>query len=819
METSKVNLEHIPEPGMSGSPNFSPMLADSLKDSKKSREPVKIKRESVKLTENALKVLQARYLKKDDSGKVIETPKAMFERVSRVVAGAEVNGKKKNARMARELESKFYNLMVSGRFMPNSPTLMNAGREMGLLSACFVLPVEDSIDCIFASIRHAALIQKAGGGTGFNFSRLRPAGDRVRSSGGTTSGPLSFIRVFSEATGAIQQGAFRRGANMGIMSVEHPDIIEFIRMKEDPAQLTNFNLSVGITDNFINTYFGEPNSAHHVTNPRTGKTRPLEKKDKENQFWTVQEIFDLIVEKAWEAGEPGVVFLDRLQKGNPTPHMGAIEATNPCGEQPLLPYEACNLGSINVSKFVVEIGKKPHFAYDALKNTVHLSTRFLDNVVDVNNYPLDEIKKVCLENRKIGLGIMGFADTLYKMNLPYNSAEAIRFGEDLMELINQESHKAGEMLAREKGSFPNWEGSIWDTAHGRPMRNAAATTVAPTGTVSIIANCSGGIEPLFSLVFYRNVLNGTKMIEVNDIFRKKAAEYGVKLTESILERIAGEGTLKNIPEIPDELKRVFVCAHDIEPEDHIRMQIAFQKHCDSSISKTINFPADVGKDRVETIFRRAFESNLKGVTVYRDGCRDAQPMALKKEEKEKVSSPVEVQPIRLPEIMPCLRIRQMSPFGNMHVKISVDPRTGVEREVFAQLGRGGDIANSDLEAICRITSLFLRSNGSLKQVMSQLSGIGSSLTVPSKDGKVMSLADGLAKAIQKYLDAKERFGLEDLLLGKVDMSKVTPNGNGVNKPAPSDVNDKFKIKCPECRGHLRFMEGCVKCEGCGFSQC
>jgi ribonucleoside-diphosphate reductase alpha chain len=818
LEKSKSDSKFIRESEIPGAPDFSPMLdALAAKSLEKRQKPVK-------LTENALKVLRARYLKKDESGKIIETPEEMFERVAHEVAGAEAKVKGKTSQQVKEMERKFYDLMVSGCFMPNSPTLMNAGREMGLLSACFVLPVDDSIDGIFASIRHAALIQKAGGGTGFNFSHLRPAGDRVKSSGGTTSGPLSFIRVFSEATGAIQQGAFRRGANMGIMSVEHPDIIDFILLKEDHTQLTNFNLSVGITDSFIDKYSHEPNSAHNVTNPRSGKTQPLKKKGKEDEFWTVKEIFDLIVEKAWKAGEPGIVFLDRIQQGNPTPHQGVIEATNPCGEQPLLAYEACNLGSIDVSKFVVDRDKKPFFDYKSLKDTVHLATRFLDDVVDVNNYPLSEIRKICLGNRKIGLGIMGFSDALYKMNVAYNSEEAVQFGEELMEFINNESHNASEMLAGEKGSFPNWKGSIWEKEFNRPMRNAAATTVAPTGTVSIIANCSGGIEPLFSLVFFRNVLNGTKMIEVNEVFRKKAAEYKVDLSESLLEEIAEKGTLKGIDGIPDELKRIFVCAHDIDPEDHIRMQIAFQKHCDASISKTINFPADVNKDRVESIFRMAFESNLKGVTVYRDGCRDLQPMALvKKEKKEKnrvLPLQAQVLPIKLPEIMPCLRIRQMSPFGNMHVKISVDPKTGVEREVFAQLGRGGDIANSDLEAICRITSLFLRSNGSLKQVLLQLSGIGSSLTIPSKDGQVMSLADGLAKAIMKYLDAKEEFGLENLLLGRVNLDELGQNGrkNNTSPDVSSDVVT-FKIKCPECQSHLRFMEGCVKCESCGFSQC
>lgn len=884
-------------------------------------------RDNLGLAENALKVLRARYLKKNEGGQVCETPRAMFERVALTIAAIEL---KYGSRQQREeWEARFFDLMVSGRFMPNSPTLMNAGREMGMLSACFVLPVRDSVSEIFDSIKHTALIQKAGGGTGFAFDELRPTGDYIHSSGGTTSGPISFWRAFSEATNAIQQGAFRRGANMGMMYIHHPDILRFLHAKQDLKAFTNYNISVKLTDEWMEGFLAAPDSPHVVRNPRTqreyviprdipvssydlrslipvgrghdGELRVSSSSDEAAAtgasstrsfavnvaVYTKRDIWNIIVRNAHQTGEPGVVFIDRINEFNPTPHIGRIEATNPCGEQPLLPYEACNLGSVNLAKFVSRnAAGEAEVDWDSLRETVHECIRFLDNVIDANNYPLPEIEQVCRANRKVGLGVMGFADALFMLGVRYSSEEGVAWGERFMKFINDEAHNYSERLADERGAFPNWKGSLWDTQHHRLMRNSAVTTVAPTGTISIIAGCSGGIEPLFSLAFFRNVLKGQAeggkpMVEVNPFFADLAKSGGF-YSEGLMDQIARDGTLAGISEVPDKVKNVFVCAHDITPEWHVRMQAGFQKHCDASISKTINFPHDAKVEDVETIYRLAYALRCKGVTVYRDGCRSEQPMALansgKPEKKEKAEKSVKtdtagiptIEPRDVPSIVSGLRLRQMTPFGNMHVKITVDPRSGRELEVFAQLGKGGDIANSDLEAICRLTSLWLRAGGSLHHVIQQLKDIGSSLQVPTREGKIMSLGDGLAQALKRYLRAKEYFGLRSLLLGECDLAELDKplaakagktngnghgygngngngNGNGSSHACPSEVrhgtavihgpaaaeasglsrsseasasaSSLFKLKCPSCGESLVFGEGCNKCLHCGWAQC
>ncbi len=805
------------------------------------------------LTENAIKVLEARYLKKNEAGECIETPRELFRRVAKTVADVELlYGASELER--RRWEDRFYRLMTSGQFQPNSPTLMNAGREMGMLSACFVLPVRDSIVDIFNSIKHTALIQKAGGGTGFAFDELRPTGDYIASSGGTTSGPITFWKAFSEATNAIQQGAFRRGANMGMMYIHHPDILKFLHAKQDLTQFTNYNISVKVTDRWMDEYLADPDSPHVCRNPRNGKAfllprdaaiwkydvrslipadeyvEPVSPASRERYYatprlvrplppelvgrvYTKRDIWQIIINNAWQTGEPGVVFIDRINEHNPTPHVGRIEATNPCGEQPLLPYEACNLGSINLGLFVKgACTPAAEVDWDGLRTVIHESTRFLDNIIDANNYPLPEISHICKTNRKIGLGVMGFADALFKLGVAYNSDAGVAWGERFMQFINDEAHNCSEQLARERGCFENWRGSLWQTRHNRLMRNAATTTVAPTGTISIIANCSGGIEPMFSLAFIRNVLKGQKqgekpLVEVNETFRRVAIERGF-YSEALIERIAREGTLHHIEGVPDDLKKVFVCAHDITPEWHMKMQAAFQRHCDASISKTINFPQAASVADVERIYSLAYELGCKGVTVYRDGCRSEQPMALKNDADRKdrkregdavhgsegstarsvirgaAGRPVPdpspahapaartIEPMDLPEIVSGLRIRQMTPFGNMHVKITVDPQGDRELEVFAQLGKGGDVANGDLEAICRMVSLWLRAGGSLRHVIKQLEGIGTSLQVPTRAGRIMSLGDGLACALKKYQRAKERFGLRALLLGEIEPAEL-----------------------------------------------
>jgi ribonucleoside-diphosphate reductase alpha chain len=816
------------------------------------------KKHSLNLTSNAITVLEARYLRKDPDGNPIETPEDLFHRVASNVA--EVEGLySEDAGAITRATTDFYNIMAEGYFMPNSPTLMNAGREMGMLSACFVLPLEDSIDGIFSTVKATAMIQKAGGGTGFSFDKLRPTGDYIKSSGGTTSGPISFWKVLSETTNAIQQGAFRRGANMGMMSITHPDILKFVKAKQDLTAFTNFNISIKISNQWMEAFNKDVNSPHVVENHRSGVKYVLKRdldvaaydlasltsyeeflamsEDDRPKVWTRKELFDLIVDCAWKTGEPGLIFIDNINKANPTPHIGAIEATNPCGEQPLLPYEACNLGSINVAKFVQITPAGVSFDWDSLKKVIHTSTRFLDNVIDANKYPLPEIEAMCKGNRKIGLGIMGFADALFLQDIAYNSEEGLAFGEQVMKFINDESHNASEALADERGCFSNWKGSIWDTDFNRKMRNSATTTVAPTGTISIIANCSGGIEPLFSLAFFRHVLNGKKLAEVNPIFEKAAREAEVYSPE-LIEKIAQEGTLAHLESIPEDLKRVFVCSHDIAPIWHVRMQGAFQKHCDSSISKTINLPHTASREEVSDIYRLAWELDCKGVTVYRDGCRHFQPMALdnvKKDEELKAAAPVKRspkdwvprRPMRTPTILSAVRLRQNTPFGHMHVTISLDPKFDREMEIFAQLGKAGDVAMSDLEAISRLTSLYLRLGGSVTQIIDQLEGIGSHMSIATRDGKVMSLADGLGKILRRYQEAKNQFGIKAILTGEVDFDKLPSlRESAQSAVATSAVNspkdtmmDAFKVKCPECQGTLSFSEGCVKCYSCGYSQC
>lgn len=845
----------------------------------------------LRLSENAERVLRARYLKKDEHGRCLEPPDALFRRVAAAIAEPETQYSRDDA-VRRHWEDRFYALMAGCRFMPNSPTLMNAGREMGMLSACFVLPVRDSINEIFDSIKHTALIQKAGGGTGFAFDELRPTGDYISSSGGTTSGPISFWRAFSEATNAIQQGAFRRGANMGMMYITHPDILKFLHAKEDLTQFTNYNISVKVTDAWMDAYVRDPDGAHVVINPRTDRTYLLPKdlsiweydirtlievrdgKIPAGEFYTRRDIWNFIIENAHRTGEPGVVFIDRINEFNPTPHIGRIEATNPCGEQPLLPYEACNLGSINLAAFIVRDRQgPPRVDWESLRETVHASTRFLDNVIDANRYPLPEIDAICKANRKIGLGVMGFADALYLLGVPYNSEEGVEWGERFMQFVDDEAHNYSERLAVERGSFPNWKGSVYDTRYQRPMRNATCTTVAPTGTISIIAGCSGGIEPLYSLVFIRNVLRGQNegkqpMLEINPIFEGVARERGF-YSEGLMERVATDGTLALVSGVPADVARVFVCAHDILPEWHMQMQAAFQRHCDASISKTINFAESATVDDVEKIYRLAYDQRCKGVTVYRNGCRQHQPMALKtsdkvhaakqaaaeKAEQADKSAPDRrtLEPAMLPEVTSGIRVRQLTPFGNMHINITVDPRTEREMEVFAQLGKGGDLANSDLEAICRMVSLWLRAGGSIDHVIQQLHSIGSSLQVHTKEGKIMSLGDGLARALMKYTRVKAQVGLRALLVGDFDPAQITDrqvNGNGkshhpnghVPGPKTSPAKEtaapimervpnrfeafgiqwqqtQYKVICPDCQSPLRFGEGCMTCESCGFSKC
>ncbi|MFH0845882.1 MAG: vitamin B12-dependent ribonucleotide reductase [Patescibacteria group bacterium] len=567
--------------------------------------------DDLKITVNAIQVLEKRYLKKDEDGNVIESPRGMFQRVAKNIAQAD---KKYKGFDAKKSEKAFCEMMSNLDFLPNSPTLMNAGKSLQQLAACFVLPVEDSMEGIFDAIKNTALIHQSGGGTGFSFSRLRPKNDMVMSTKGKASGPLSFMRVFDAATDTIKQGGTRRGANMGILRVDHPDILDFIIAKEKTTVLNNFNISVAITDKFMEAVKKDGN--YDLINPHTKKVV---------KTMNARRVFSLILTMAWKNGEPGIIFIDRINKYNPTPKIGEIESTNPCGEQPLLPFESCNLGSINLANHI----KDGDVDWEKLKYTTHTAVHFLDNVIDMSKYPLQKIHDMVQANRKIGLGVMGWADMLIKLEIPYNSDEGIKMADKLMSFVQKEAMQASSELAEKKGAFPNFKGSIYDKKGGMKMRNATVTTIAPTGTLSILANCSSGVEPLFAVSYIRNIMDGTEMLEVNPVFEKEMEERGL-LSDDLKRMVAKSGTLHDIKIIPKKLRDVFVVAHDISPEWHIKMQAAFQKYVDNAVSKTVNFSNSATPADVENVYLLAYKMGCKGVTIYRDGSRDGQVLNIEK---------------------------------------------------------------------------------------------------------------------------------------------------------------------------------------------
>ncbi|MBI1920956.1 MAG: vitamin B12-dependent ribonucleotide reductase [Geobacter sp.] len=730
------------------------------------------------LTKNARTVLEKRYLKRDKDGKVLETPADMFRRVADTIASADKNFDKKAVTGA--LADQFYQMMTGFEFLPNSPTLMNAGRELGQLSACFVLPVGDSMEEIFESVKHTALIHKSGGGTGFSFSRLRPANDVVMSTKGISSGPLSFMKVFDVATETIKQGGTRRGANMGILRVDHPDIMDFIMCKADQNQLNNFNISVGLTEAFMEAV--DEDREYDIINPRNGEPCGS---------MNARKVFNRIVKQAWENGEPGIIFLDRLNKDNPTPAVGEIESTNPCGEQPLLPYESCNLGSINLGKMV----KNGKVDWERLKEVIRLSVHFLDNVIDVNNYPLQQIADMTRSNRKIGLGVMGWADMLILLGIPYCSEEAIDLGEKVMKFINDEGHAYSRELAKTRGTFPNFKGSIFDRPGKGETRNATVTTIAPTGTISIIANASSGVEPLFAVSFVRQVMDNNKLIEINPIFDDIARKRGF-YSDELMEKIAEHGTVHDLPEVPEDIQRVFVTAHDISPEYHIRMQAAFQKYTDNAVSKTVNFSNSATYEDVEQVYRLAYELECKGVTIYRDGSRDLQVLSTgKKEEKETAAPAVEEKHAVKRERPKALRgstYQMQTGCGPLYVTINED-RNGLF-ELFTTMGKAGGCAASQCEAIGRMVSLAWRSGVQARQVVKQLLGISCHCPSGFGDNKVLSCADAVAKAIQ---------------------ARMHENGGMAELHAPSHE----KGACPECGGAVEHEGGCAVCRACGYSEC
>jgi len=749
----------------------------------------------IKLTENAQRVLEKRYLAKDKNGNPVETPEQLFRRVARAIASAELIYDAKAD--VSKWEDEFYGTMANLEFLPNSPTLMNAGRELGQLSACFVLPIDDSMESIFDAVKYTALIHKSGGGTGFSFSRLRPESDRVGTTGGVASGPVSFMRAFDTATDVIKQGGMRRGANMAILSVDHPDIMRFISAKNDPNMLTNFNISVAVTTEFMDAVKEGRN--YELINPRTREVaREL----------NAREVFNKIVEMAWKTGDPGIVFIDRINKENPTPHLGKIESTNPCGEQPLLPYESCNLGSINLSRMLRHAGNKYEIDNSRLARTVKLAVRFLDNVIDINKFPLDAIGEMTRKTRKIGLGVMGFADMLMQLKVPYNSEEALGIAEDVMHFIQTEATKTSVELATQRGVFPAFKGSKFDTANGLKVRNATRTTIAPTGTLSIIAGCSSGIEPLFALTYMRNILDGTQMVEINPYFEEAARKHGF-YSEELMKKLAAGAHLGDLNgKIPADVKRVFVTAHEITPEWHIETQAAFQKYTDNAVSKTVNFPHEATKEDVAHVYMLAYEKGLKGITIYRDRSREGQPMSTgNQSEKTEKKTETRITPRKRAKRTTGFTERVNTGCGALYVTVNSD-EFGMF-EVFSTLGKAGGCASAQLEAICRLISIALRSGVDAQAVVKQLRGIRCPSIAWEGGKSVLSCADAIASVIERHIGGE---------IAESEVVEAKPQTTG-GKTSDYGLARNIAGQCPDCGGLLAYEEGCYKCPLCGYTKC
>jgi ribonucleoside-diphosphate reductase alpha chain len=744
-----------------------------------------------KLSPSAVKVLEKRYLKRSEDGTPLETAVDMFARVAENIAQADHLYHPEQSLDATIAE--FFAVMAGLEFLPNTPTLMNAGRELQQLSACFVLPVEDSMGSIFGAIRDAALVHQSGGGTGFSFSRLRPKNDLVRSTMGVASGPVSFMRVFDMATETIKQGGTRRGANMGILRVDHPDIVEFIRAKEDEHILNNFNLSVGVTEEFMEAVVA--GETYALRNPRDRV---------EVGRLNAREIFDLIVDLAWKNGEPGIVFLDRLNRDNPTPKVGEIESTNPCGEQPLLPYESCNLGSMNLAIMT----KDGEVDWERLRRVTRTAVHFLDNVIDMNRYPLPEIADMTKSNRKIGLGVMGWADLLIELGVGYDSEEAIQLAHQVMGFVHEEAIKTSEELAEDRGVFPNYEGSTWE-AKGKRVRNATLTTIAPTGTISIIAGCSSGVEPVFALALIRNVMDNTELSEAHPALGRVLRERGL-YSEELTKSIAAVGGLHDL-DVPEDLKKVFVTAHDVTPEWHVKMQAAYQDHVDNAVSKTVNFCKDASSEDVERVYLLAYELGVKGVTIYRDGSRQDQVLNIG-EVKRKGSNgdgagqlgmgvqDAEMMPVRSSR-SPVLRgetREKVTGCGSLYVTVNEDDFG--PREVFASMGKAGGCASASTEAIGRLISLAFRYGVPPDKIVKQLRGIRCHEPHGFGPNQILSCPDAIGKALA------EKYGLA--------------NGNGAKPVGQLEMPIKIaQGACPDCGGAVEHEGGCMVCRSCGYSKC
>ena len=763
------------------------------------------------LSQNALKVLEKRYLAKDEAGRIIETPQQLFSRVAKAIASTEKLYGTAEEKI-KQLEKAFYEMMVNLDFMPNSPCLMNAGKELGQLSACFTLPIDDSMESIFETLKATAMIHKSGGGTGFSFSRLRPKSSVVRSTGGIASGPVSFMKVYDSATEAVKQGGSRRGANMGILKIDHPDILEFITCKDQHGQIPNFNISVAITDDFMKKL--EKNEDYDLIDPHTKKIV---------KRINTREVFDLVVKQAHKNGEPGVIFIDRINETNPTPHLGTIESTNPCGEQPLLPYESCDLGSINLVRMCKKVDDHYYeIDWEKLKKTTCLAVQFLDNLIDANKFPLPQIEEATKKTRKIGLGVMGWASLLLRLGIPYDSEEAVNLAEEVMSFILEEATKKSVMLAEEKGVFPAYKGSIWEK-NGIKLRNATLTTIAPTGTISIIAGpTSSGIEPLFAIVYYREVMDKTKLYEVEPYFEEIAKERGF-WSEELMQRIAETGSIKDFKEIPEDIRRIFVTAHDISWEWHVKMQAAYQRFVHNATSKTINFPYEATVEDVKNAYLLAYKLGCKGITVYRDRSREEQvlniignkekrggkmPEEKIKEEKTETKEK-KILPRPRPEVITGTTTKVATGCGNLYVTINVDEEEK-PFELFTQMGKAGGCAASQLEAIGRLVSLAFRSGIEVKAIVEQLRNIRCPSPSWEKGQRIFSCADAIARVIEKRLTN----GMEV----KVETPKAMKHSHD-DEGSSSNFHGEIVGVCPDCGGALHNEEGCQKCYACGYSKC
>ncbi len=764
------------------------------------------------LSDNALKVLERRYLSKDETGRVIETPEGMFRRVAKAISNADKLYGKTEEELAN-IEEAFYRIMAALEFMPNSPALMNAGKELAQLSACFTLPIDDSMESIFETLKATSLIHKSGGGTGFSFSRLRPKNSVVKTTGGIASGPVSFMKVYDAATEAVKQGGSRRGANMGILGVDHPDILEFIICKENDKQITNFNISVAITSDFMQKL--EKGEDYDLIDPRTKQVV---------KRVNTREVFDLIVKQAHKNGEPGIIFIDRINADNPTPKLGRIESTNPCGEQPILPYESCDLGSINLSLMYKKVNGRLEIDWDKLKEVAYLAVHFLDNLIDVNKFPLPQIEKATKLTRKIGLGVMGWASLLIRLNIPYNSDEAVALAEKVMSFILNAATKKALELGKSKGVFPAFKGSIYDKKEGAlRLRNATLTTIAPTGTISIIAGpCSSGIEPLFAVSYYRNVMDNDKLVEVDPLFEEVAKERGFYSRE-LMEKIAEKSSIQDIEGIPEDVKRVFVTAHDISPEWHVRMQAAFQKYVHNATSKTINFSHEATIEDVRKSYLLAYELGCKGITIYRDRSRQEQVLNVGSVETKQGHKPQEfkkeIAPRPRPEVITGTTTKVATGCGNLYVTINSDEE-GRPFELFTQMGKAGGCAASQLEATGRLVSLAFRSGIEVKSIIEQLRNIRCPSPSWEKGQRIFSCADAIARVIEKRLmnGAASPIPIEP---ASVAMKHSYSDEPVISEPAISDFDAHGEIVgvCPDCGGALRHEEGCIKCHACGFSKC